>query len=220
MGKNTNVVQKKADKKREGTRTRNWSFIVYPESMPSNWIEIIQEERVPFAVSPLHDSDIDGDGQLKKAHYHIVICYTAVKTLEQVKELTDSLNAPIPQQCKSLIGSVRYFVHLDNADKFQYKQSEIKAFNGFDLDKCLQISATDRYNAIDEMIAFIVENDITEFSKLFLHARLKNREWFKLLCDNSAYVLDIFIKSRRHQTKQERELEKELLFDDSEGALE
>jgi hypothetical protein len=211
MGKNTKTVQKKADKKREGTRTRNWSFIVYPESMPSNWIEIIQEERVPFAISPLHDSDIDGDGQLKKAHYHVVICYTAVKTLEQVKELTDNLNAPIPQQCKSLIGSIRYFVHLDNADKFQYKQSEIKAFNGFDLDKCFEISATDRYNAIDEMIAFIVENDITEFSKLFLYARLKNREWFKLLCDNSAYVLDIFIKSRRHQTAIEREQEKELL---------
>ena len=211
MGKNTKTVQKKADKKREGTRTRNWSFIVYPESMPSNWIEIIQEERVPFAISPLHDSDIDGDGQLKKAHYHVVICYTAVKTLEQVKELTDNLNAPIPQQCKSLIGSIRYFVHLDNADKFQYKQSEIKAFNGFDLDKCFEISATDRYNAIDEMIAFIVDNDITEFSKLFLYARLKNREWFKLLCDNSAYVLDIFIKSRRHQSSDEREKEKELL---------
>lgn len=211
MGKNTKTVQKKADKKREGTRTRNWSFIVYPESMPSNWIEIIQEERVPFAISPLHDSDIDGDGQLKKAHYHVVICYTAVKTLEQVKELTDNLNAPIPQQCKSLIGSIRYFVHLDNADKFQYKQSEIKAFNGFDLDKCFEISATDRYNAIDEMIAFIVENDITEFSKLFLYARLKNREWFKLLCDNSAYVLDIFIKSRRHQSNEDREKEKELL---------
>lgn len=212
MGKNTNEVQKKADKKREGTRTRNWSFIVYPESAPSNWIDIIQEEKVSFAISPLHDSDVDeGTGELKKAHYHVVIVYSSVKNLNQVKELTDMLNAPIPQQCKSLIGSVRYFIHLDNPNKYQYNKADIKAFNGFDIENCFQLTATDRYQAIGDMLVYIVENDIKEFSTFLLHTRAKNQEWFKLLCDNSSYVINQFIKSRRHQSNEDREKEKDLL---------
>ncbi|MGL5934083.1 MAG: Rep family protein, partial [Cetobacterium sp.] len=69
MAKNSKEVQKKADEKRAGERTRNWSFIVYPDSAPKNWVEIIQEERVPFVVSPIHDSDVNElTGELKKAH--------------------------------------------------------------------------------------------------------------------------------------------------------
>lgn len=45
--------------KKKDSRTRNWSFIVYPESAPNNWREILQEEMTPFAVSPLHDKDIN-----------------------------------------------------------------------------------------------------------------------------------------------------------------
>lgn len=206
--------QKRADAKRAGTRTRNWSFLVYPESMPDNWIEIIKEERVPFVVSPLHDCDVldDNSGELKKAHYHVVITYSSMKSYNQVKELTDSLNAPIPQQCKNLIGSVRYFLHLDNADKYQYSKEDIQAFNGFDLEKCFPITATDRYQALGDMMVFIVKEDIREFSKLSLYAKFNNQEWFKLLCDNSAFFIGQFIKSRRHQSDEERLLERDMVL--------
>lgn len=210
MAKKSDARQEKYESKRAGTRTRNWNFIVYPESAPSDWIEIVKSENVPFAVSPLHDSDVleNETGELKKAHYHVVITYSSVKTYNQVKELTDKLNAPIPQQCKSLIGSVRYLIHLDNADKFQYNKSEIQCFNGFDLDKFIVITATDRYELIGQMMEFIIEQDIVEFSRLFLYARKHNEDWYKLLCDNSCYVLGQFIKSRRHQTEESREKEK------------
>ncbi|MGL5078618.1 MAG: Rep family protein, partial [Waterburya sp.] len=86
MAKN-NDKHKKYDEKRAGERTRNWSFIVYPDSAPKNWVEIIQEERVPFVVSPIHDSDVNElTGELKKAHFHVLITYSSVKTFEQVKE--------------------------------------------------------------------------------------------------------------------------------------
>jgi hypothetical protein len=214
MGSNTKEVQKKADAKRAGARTRNWSFLVYPESMPDNWIEIIKEERVPFVVSPLHDSDISNanTGELKKAHYHVVITYNSIKTYEQVKQLTDSLNAPIPQQCKSIVGSVRYFIHLDDADKYQYNKEDIQAFNGFDLEKCFPVSATDRYQAIGDMMVYIVKEDIREFSKLSLYAKFNNQEWFKLLCDNSTLFIGQFIKSRRHQSDEERLLERDMVL--------
>ena len=203
MAKN-NDKHKKYDEKRAGERTRNWSFIVYPESAPKNWVEIIQEERVPFVVSPIHDSDVNElTGELKKAHFHVLITYSSVKTFEQVKELTDSLKSTIPQKCKSVKGSVRYMAHLDNPDKAQYEIKDIVGYNGFDVMAQIR-TATDRYVMISEMADYIESNDIIEFADLFNYARL-NRfdDWFPLLCDNSAFIMGQFIKSKRHSKREE-----------------
>lgn len=203
MAKN-NDKHKKYDEKRAGERTRNWSFIVYPDSAPKNWVEIIQEERVPFVVSPIHDSDVNElTGELKKAHFHVLITYSSVKTFEQVKELTDSLKSTIPQKCKSVKGSVRYMAHLDNPDKAQYEIKDIVGYNGFDVMAQIR-TATDRYVMISEMADYVESNDIIEFADLFNYARL-NRfdDWFPLLCDNSAFIMGQFIKSKRHSKREE-----------------
>ena len=44
-------------------RGRNWWIVVYPESLPENWKEIISTE--PVAISPLHDKDVNADGTKK-----------------------------------------------------------------------------------------------------------------------------------------------------------
>jgi hypothetical protein len=46
--------------KRPFKRGRNWGIIVYPESAPKDWLDIIRME--PVAVSPLHDKDVNPDG--------------------------------------------------------------------------------------------------------------------------------------------------------------
>ena len=58
------------------------------------------------------------------------------------------------------------------------------------------------------MIDFVVKEDIIEFSELLTYSRINNHEWFKMLCDNSAYILTQFIKSRRYQSVEQREKEK------------
>ena len=37
--------------------SRCFGIMVYPESMPENWMEILEEYNIPMAVSPLHDRD-------------------------------------------------------------------------------------------------------------------------------------------------------------------
>ncbi len=53
------------DAKRAG-RTRNFTTIVYPESAPENWMEILGELFIPSLVSPLHDRDTNPTGECKK----------------------------------------------------------------------------------------------------------------------------------------------------------
>lgn len=185
--------------KKKDSRTRNWSFIVYPESAPNNWREILQEEMTPFAVSPLHDKDInEGTGELKKEHYHVLLCFKGKKSFEQIKEITDKLNSPIPQVCNSAQGLIRYFVHRDNPEKAQYEVKDIYVFGDLDIVSPFK-TATSRYDAIREMLAYVKENGIIEFQDLMDYAMIEQEEWFRYLCDNSAYIVQEYIKSARHR---------------------
>ncbi|MFW7433984.1 Rep family protein [Vagococcus carniphilus] len=80
-------------------RGRNWGIVVYPESLPENWKDIIRQE--PIAVSPLHDKDVNPDGEKKKSHYHLVLNYKGNKSFEQIDEIARSLRAPAPQRISS-----------------------------------------------------------------------------------------------------------------------
>lgn len=126
--------------------------------------------------------------------------YESVKTYEQVKELTDRLNATIPQKCNGVRGLVRYMAHLDNPEKFQYDISKIVGHCGADVSELLKPSSSERYNLIREMINYVKDNSICEFQDLMDYASA-NRfdDWFPLLCDNSAYVVGQYIKSQRHR---------------------
>ena len=104
----------KKEKVKKPSRTRNWTFIVYPESAPQNWRSIIDEDHVQWIESPLHDKDVNPDGEKKKAHWHILIMYDGPKSYDQIKSLTDKLNSPIPKAVASARGLVRYMIHINN----------------------------------------------------------------------------------------------------------
>ena len=72
-------------------RTRNFATVVYPESAPENWQDILSEQFVPAFISPLHDKDINPTGEPKKPHYHVVIMFDSTKTSEQAKEIFDKV---------------------------------------------------------------------------------------------------------------------------------
>ncbi|MGQ7458465.1 Rep family protein, partial [Streptococcus suis] len=58
--------------KKEVQKGRDWTFIVYPESAPSNWREILDETHMRWVEFPLHDKDVNADGEIKKPHWHIL----------------------------------------------------------------------------------------------------------------------------------------------------
>jgi hypothetical protein len=182
------------------TRTRNWTIVMYPESAPDNWREIIDDMHIEWVESPLHDKDLNATGEPKKPHWHVLLMFGGVKSYEQVKELTDALNAPIPERCHNAKAMVRYMVHMDNPEKAQYSQSDIKAHGGVDLAELLRPSSSERYSIISDMIQYVKDNMIIEFQDLMDYARVNEFEtWFPLLCDNSAYVVNQYIKSQRHR---------------------
>ena len=68
-------------------KARYFTFLLYPESVPVDWIEKLELLSVPMAISPLHDLDEKEKDKLseeelelvkkgvkvyKKPHYHVI----------------------------------------------------------------------------------------------------------------------------------------------------
>lgn len=186
--------------KSKNTRTRNWTAIVYPDSAPENWREIINDLHIEWIESPLHDKDLNATNEVKKPHWHILLLFGGVKSYEQVKELTDQINCPIPVRCHNAKAMVRYMTHMDNPDKVQYSKDDVKAYGGVDLAEFYRPNSSERYTIVREMIKYVQENKIIEYKDLVDYA-MENHfdDWFPLLCDSCTYVVNQYIKSARHR---------------------
>lgn len=193
-------------KSRGSDRTRNWTCVLYPESAPSGWRDILDEEHIEWVESPVHDRDVNADGELKKAHIHLLLMFGGVKSYEQVEQITKKLNCPIPKRVHNCKAMVRYMAHLDNPEKAQYSVSDIIPHGGVDLSELLRPSSSERYTLIAEMLRYIRDNGIIEFQDLLDYAAAEHfDDWFPLLCDNSAYVVGQYIKSQRHRNEVKHE---------------
>lgn len=181
-------------------RTRNWTFVLYEDSAPENWRELLEEQFLEWIESPWHDKDVNADGEPKKKHKHILLMFGGVKSYEQVKEITDLLHAPIPQRCHNAKAMVRYMAHLDNPEKAQYDVSEIVPHGGVDLAELLRPSSSERYTLIKEMIDYVRSAAVTEFQDIMDYAAAERfDDWFPLLCDSCALVIGQYIKSQRYR---------------------
>lgn len=185
----------------QNRRTRNWGTIVYTESAPENWKTILEEQHVPALVSPLHDMDIDANGEIKKEHYHVMLMFNGVKTAEQAHDIFTLIGGVGTEEIKSVKAYARYLCHLDNPDKAQYNTEDVLYFSGADYGNIIHLS-TDKYSAIGEMIEFCIENDIVSYAELLLFAKNNRNDWFRVLCDNGTITIVQFLKSRYWETNR------------------
>ena len=177
------------------SRTRNFATVVYPDSAPENWMDILTEQFVPAFVSPLHDQDIDPDGCIKKPHYHVMIMFDGVKTTDQASAIFDKIGGVGREIVQSLRGYARYLCHLDNPEKHQYSPEGVRALCGADYMGVIGLPI-DRYAAIGDMIDFCDSNSIYSYAQLRKYARSHRPDWFRILCDSGTVVMREFLKSQ------------------------
>lgn len=188
------------EKTRGSGRTRNFATVVYPESAPEGWIDILGEMCIPAFISPLHDQDKNPTGEDKKPHHHVMLMYESVKTREQAMEVFEKIGGVGCEVVQSVRGYARYLCHLDNPEKAQYDSGSVRSLAGADYINIIGL-VTDRYKAIAEMMDFIDDNDIHNYSDLLSYCRQEKFEWFRVLCDNGTYVVREYIKSRRFRVE-------------------
>lgn len=181
-------------------KARHWAIVVYPESAPENWIDILSETMLPFAVSPLHDKDVNPDGEVKKAHWHVILSWDGPQRATAAKKMAELLNSPIPIKIESVKGAYQYFTHKNNPEKFQYDEKEIRVFNGFDISQYVALTNQERYQAIRDIIKIIHERGIVEYLDLLDILVAVDDSLFRVACDNTI-LFNAVVRSARHRVK-------------------
>ncbi len=179
-------------------RSNKWAFLLYQDSAPKNYLDILEELHIPFVLSPWHDRDINKEtGEFKKSHKHGALYFDSLKSYSQVSELlTKNLNTPSHvEPVMSPKGMYDYFTHAENPEKTLYDINEIQSGCGFELDKFLISNNNDEF--LSMVIDIIEERNFTEFNNLVRYARTENPLLLDLIIDKT-YFFAKYLDSRRH----------------------
>lgn len=187
----------------KNVKKKYWAFVLYLESAPENWKEILQLRGIPVCISPYHDKDVNPDGTPKKPHYHIILCFPNTTTYNNVKSITDSLNQPIPISLDAVNGYYRYLTHKDNPEKYQYSSEDIETLNGFSIDDFVELTYTQVKTICIYLQQLIIDNNILEYSDL-LDYLLTNELYTELdVASNHTLLFNTYICSRRNKIKSQ-----------------
>ena len=133
-----------------------------------------------------------------------MIMYEGKKSIQQVKEVFDSIGGVGCEQISTIRGYARYLCHLDNPEKAQYNPDEVKQLAGADYNNIIGLP-TDKYKCLREMQAFINSQDVEYYSDLADYALEYRQDWYRILCDSGTYFIREYIKSRSLKKKREAE---------------
>ena len=181
-------------------KARYWTFVAYPESLQVDLPTWLSENGLIYAISPLHDKDIDLTGEPKKPHYHILLEFPGPTTFRKVKEdITDILGQPIPKAVMTIRGAYRYLCHLDNPDKAQYNENDIVKSDSFEL--VLTKSEVTTLKAL--ILEDIRDHKIKEYYDLLqFYLSIGDMDRFDLVCNNTIFF-STYLSSYRAKIKDE-----------------
>lgn len=190
----------------EQGRTRYWTFIVYPESAPQNWRDILQKTGLQFAISPLHDKDINTTGEKKKEHFHVLAVWQNTTTYRSAHLLTEEIRATIPQRVMSPIGCIRYMSHKDNPEKAQYDERDITTINGLDLGDFNALTTSMVLEIKRAIINLARELKITEYSSMYDYLDENDLRDMIDVFSNHTMFFNAYFKSKHFRDYEERVL--------------
>lgn len=198
--------------KEKSIKKRNWGFIMYPESAPADWKSILESTGLKIAVSPCHDKDVFTEdderknpankaGNLKKAHWHVLLHFDGPTTQNAVCSISNAVCASAPVAVESLKGSYEYLCHLNSPDKFQYSQDEIILLNGFRIESLAELSSDDVLRLKQNIHKVILEMDFLEYADLIDYLLLNDLDpEYRIASSNTIFFAKL-IDSRRHKLK-------------------
>lgn len=195
----------------DNKRTRNYATVIYADSAPENWREIIESWHVPCFVSPYHDQDINPNGEPKKPHWHVQLLFDNVKTAQQAIDLFNQINGVGCEVINSARAYARYLCHLDNPDKHRYSPSDVIQIGGADYFSVIE-SCSDQIAAISMIEDLCEERNIFTYSELCRVLRREFPELYRVMVLGFTVHMTNFVKSLHY----ERRIEADRRFENAE----
>lgn len=188
------------DKINKNERSYYWTLILYEDSTSYCFNDIISRIKSNYDYLYIkHDKDIDENGNLKKAHYHVVLKFKNYKWLNSLSKELD-LTSNYFQSVNSLKGILCYLIHLNNTDKYLYSLNEVYGTKTFKskLVKFVNnednteeekikiifdfINSTDYYISYSQLVNFVLEKC------LWADFRRSSLIFFKLVEEHNKFL--------------------------------
>lgn len=197
------------------SKSKYFCCVLYPDSSSYDTDKVIKalaEEHLTFAVSPIHNSDVEDDGRAKKSHYHLLLAYPSATTLNNIRGWFKACGMPESdlhsvRVCASGVGYYRYLTHKDNPEKAQYDENDIRVFNDSDeLFRKFSKTASDKIDDLARIFQIVDELNTISFHTLIQYLMLNERDLFKLLTSSSALAICVkeYQRSLEYDLKNER----------------
>jgi hypothetical protein len=179
-------------------KSKYFCAILYPDSSTydtDKLIKALAEEHLAFAVSPIHDRDVEDDGSPKKSHFHLLLAYSSASTLNNIRGWFKACGMPESdlhsvRVCASGVGYYRYLTHKDNPEKAQYDDKDIRIFNDYDdIFKKFSNSVLDKIDKLVRIFQIVDDLNTISFHNLVQYLMLNERDLFKLLTSSSALAI-------------------------------
>lgn len=172
-------------------RSCNWCLLLYPDEDISHYkaLEYIKKNYNYAFID--HDMDSTSDGELKKTHTHVVIKFSNQRWQNSIA-LELGITPNYLERCRNIESALKYLIHFDNEDKYQYDVELVKG----PLKKVL--------------LKFLNHIDMTETEKFqelmeFIHSyptHLSLRHFLEFVCEyqlfdvyrRNAYTFNALIK--------------------------
>lgn len=169
-------------------KARYFTFLLYPESIPNDWIDNLELIGVPIAISPLHDKDLsDVEGQkYKKEHYHVIYVSKNPVTAESVRlkvkrSLGDKSVAMVQIVSTSMENMYLYLTHESKdaiaKNKHKYSKADIRLLNNFDIDRYITLDVEDKDDMLNDVCDLIDDHNLANMRELRRFIKLHGVEY-------------------------------------------
>lgn len=178
-------------------KARNFAFILYPESLPEDWKDLLETLDIPMAVSPLHDSDkrvlkksedilnlsneehaLYKAGKLMmKPHYHVMYAAPNPVTIEGVRnKIKRKLGKDTISHVEIVDGVESYYKYLTHESndaikkkKTKYDKKDLIHLNNFDIDRYVTLDDAQKKEMFNEIVGAIREHGLANILDLSDH---------------------------------------------------
>lgn len=171
------------------TKARYFSFIIYPESIPTDWRVCLEKLGLAMAISPLHDCDEKRDSKTwddnndlivkgkhyKKPHYHVLYIAKNPVTTESVrKKIKRALGVKAVSHIEivdSVENTFKYLTHESKdavaKNKHVYAKTDIVYLNDFDIDRYVALDENQKRELRNNLLDMIRKEHIVNVIHLF-----------------------------------------------------
>lgn len=107
-------------------------YITVTDNNEDNFDKIIKvaQSSYKYYWYVFHDKDVDENGTLKKKHLHLVVYDNSPATIQKAIKNFEGATLPnLVEACRNGRAMLRYLVHKDDSDKYQYDSSSVVTNN-------------------------------------------------------------------------------------------